>query len=176
MGAVGAAKGVKDEDVSQGSQFLGEFGVVLLLFLAEAQVLHQHDLAGLQSGGHLLGVGAHHVGGHGHGDAQQLLQVLPGGVQGVLLLPLPLGTAQVRGQDDGGILLQQVADGGDGGDDAGVVQDLAGLLVIGNVKVAAHEDLLTGDINITDVLLVVIHRKKAPSLFFDVFYSWVMLS
>ena len=82
----------------------------------------------------------------------------------------------MRGQDDGGILLQQVADGGDGGDDAGVVQDLAGLLVIGNVKVAAHEDLLTGDINITDILLVVIHRKKAPSLFFDVFYSWVMLS
>ena len=173
---MGAAKGVKDENVSQGSQFLGEFGIVLFLFLAEAQVFHQHDLAGLQVGGHLLGIGAHHVGGHGNGDAQQLFQMLTGGAQRILGLPFALGTTQVGGQNDGSVLVQQVADGGDGGDDAGVVQDLAGLLVIGNVKVAAHEDLLTGDINITDILLVVIHRKKAPSLFFDVFYSWVMLS
>ena len=70
VGTVGSAKGVEDKDVGQGSQLLGKFGVVLLLFEAEAQVLHQHDLAGLEGGALGLGVGAEHVLGQGHGHLQ----------------------------------------------------------------------------------------------------------
>ena len=50
VGTVGSAKGVENEDVGQGSQLFGKFGVVLLLFEAEAQVLHQDHLAGLEGG------------------------------------------------------------------------------------------------------------------------------
>ena len=142
MGPVSAAKGVKDENVSQGGQLFGKFGVVFLLLNAEAEVFHQNHLARLEGGALGLGVRSQHVGGHGDGDAQELFQVIPGGEQGHFLLPLAVGPPQVGQENHGGVMLQQVADGRQGGDDPGVIVNDAGLFVVGNVKITAQEDLL----------------------------------
>ena len=102
------AKGIGHVHVGQGGQGLGEGGVVGLLALVEAQVLQQHDLAGLQGGGLGLGVLADDVLGKDNLLAQQLAQPLSHGGQGEGFLPLPLGFAQMGAGDDGGSLLQQV--------------------------------------------------------------------
>ena len=74
---MGRAKGVVDIDVRHGGQLLGKGGVVFLLLRAEADVFQQHHLAGLQRGGHGVGLGPHDVLGQGDGEVEKLLQ--PGG-------------------------------------------------------------------------------------------------
>ena len=150
--------------------------------LGEAEVLQQHDLAGLQRGGLGLGVLADGVGSEDHVLAQQLAQTLGDGSQGQLLeglLPLLAGDvglvlalldllfhvalkgghglAEVGAGNDGGAVVEQVLDGGEGGDDTLVAGDLAGLLVLGNVEIAAEQDLLAFDVYIVDGLFVVVH-------------------
>ena len=89
--------------------------------------------------------------------------MVPRGEEGQLLLPLAVGPAHVGQQDHGGVVVQQVADGGQGGDDTGVVMDHARGLIMGNVEVTAQEDLLSGHVNVADGLLIIIHRNNAPS-------------
>ena len=59
--------------------------------------------------------------------------------------------------DHSGALLQQVFDRGDSGNDALVAGDLAGLLVLGDVEIAAQQDLLALHVNIINGFLVVVH-------------------
>ncbi len=72
MGAVGGAEGIVHIHIRIGGQLPGEGFVVLFLFLVEAQVLQQGDLAFLQGGDHGIRVRPHHVLGHLHRLAQQL--------------------------------------------------------------------------------------------------------
>ena len=166
----------------QAGHGLGKLGIVLGLALLEAGVLEKHDLAGLQRGGLGLGVGAHHVGGKDHVPAQQLAQALGHGLHaqglqgflplllgegggvlallGLLLGPLVeagLGLAQVGAGDDRRALVQEVLDGGQGRPDALVVGDGAGGLVLGDVEVAAEQDLLALDVHVLYCFLVVVH-------------------
>ena len=162
MGAVDSAEGVRDiHAVSAGQvgQGLGKGGVVLLLALLEAQILQQHQLAGLQGRGLGLGVGAHHVGGKDDLPAQQLLQTMSHGGQGQCGLDLTLGLAQVGAGDDSSTLVQQILQGGQGSLDALVIGDGTGLLVLGDVEVAAAEHLLALDVDVGDGLLVVVHNE-----------------
>ncbi len=138
---MGRPEGVENKKVGKRGQLPGEVRVVFFLLNAEAEVFHQHHLAGLEGGAFGLGVGAQHVLGHGDGDTQQLFQVIPGGEEGELLLPLAVGTAHVGQEDDSGAVVQQVADGGQRGYDPGVVVNDTGGLVVGNVEIAAQEDL-----------------------------------
>ena len=153
------AEGVGHIDLGHGGELLGELGVVLLLALVEAQVLKQHYLAGLQSGGLGLGVLADDVFGHDDVHAQQLAQALGDGLEAQVGLPLSLGLAQVGAGYDGGAILKQVLDGGQGGDDALVAGDLARLLVLRHVEVAAEQHLLAVGIEVVYGLLVVVHAS-----------------
>jgi len=63
--------------------------------------------------------------------------------------------------DDGRALLEQVLDGGQSRDDTLVAGDLAGLLVLGNVEVAAQQDLFAFDVDIVNGFLVVIHAESS---------------
>ena len=164
VGPVGSAEGVKDEDVRQGGQLSGEVRVVLLLLDAEPEILHQHGLAGLQGGALGFGVRAQDILGQGNGQAQQLFQVVPGGEEREFLLPLSVGTAHVGEEDDSGIVLQQIANGGQGGDNAGVVVDDPRGFVVGNVEVTAQENLFPGHVDVPDGLLIIVHQNK-PLLF-----------
>ena len=163
VGAVDGAKGVGYVNLSHGGHSLGQLGIVLGLALLKAGVLQQHDLAGLQGGGLGLGVGAHHVLGHDHVLAQQLAQAGGHRLQAQGRHHLALGLAHVGAGDHGGILVQQVLDGGQSGPDALVVgDDAAAVLGHGHVKIAAQQDLLAGHINVLYSLLVVVHPVQAP--------------
>ena len=54
---------------------------------------------------------------------EQLAQAIDDGAQRVLRIRLALGTAEVRGENDLGVVPERVLDGGQRGDDAGVVGD-----------------------------------------------------
>ena len=182
VGTVHGAEGVGHIQFRHVGHGLGQSGVILGLALFKAGVLQQQDLAGLQRGSLGLGILAHHVVGKddlltqqlaqplGHGSQGQLLQgLLPvlflDGSRILALLHLLLhiglkgghGLAQMRAGDDGSAVIQQIADGGQGGDDTLVTGDLAGLLVLGDVEIAAQQDLLAGHVHVTDSFLVVIH-------------------
>ena len=150
--AVRGAKGVVDIDLRKGGQLLGELRIVLFLFLVEADVLQQNDVAGLHRVDALLGVLADDVLGQDDLLIELLAQALRNGGQGILHVEFALGTAQVRAEDDGRIVVQEVLDGGQRRHDAGVVGDLRA--VQGDVEVAAHEYALAGYIDIFDGLLV----------------------
>ena len=191
VGAVHGAERVGDEDLGHVGQSLGKGGVVLGLALVEAQVLQQHDLAGLQRGGLGLGVLADGVGGEDHVLTQQLAQTLGNGSQGQLaqgLLPLFAGDvslvlalfhlllhialeggdglAQMGAGDNGGAVLQQILDGGESRDDTLVAGDLAGLLVLGDVEVAAEQNLLALDVYVVNGLFAVVHGYPPNYKFF----------
>ena len=166
----------------QAGHSLCQLRIVLGFALLKAGVLEKHDLSGLQRGGLGLGVGAHHIAGKDHVPAQQLAQALGhrlhaqglqgllplllgegGGVLallGLLLRPLVeagLGLAKVGAGDHRRPLVQQILNGGQGRADALVIGDSAGGLVLGDVEVAAEQDLPALDVNVLDRLFVVIH-------------------
>jgi hypothetical protein len=84
----------------------------------------------------------HPVGDQRHFTAQQLGQALGHGGQRVFGLELAFGrAAQVAGHHHGGAGVQRHADGGNGGADAGVFGDVAGV-VQRHVQVGTDEDAL----------------------------------
>ena len=150
------AEGVVHENVSHGSELLGKLGVVLGLALFKAGVLKQHDLAVLEGGGQRLCALAHDVLGHLDRLAQQLGQTIGHDLQAQLRLHFALGLAHVGAEDDAGIVLHEILDGRQRGDDALVARDLP--VLGGDVKVAAAKDALARDVDIFNRLLVVVHR------------------
>ena len=54
MGTMNGAEGIRNVQLCKGSELLGELGIVLLLFLVEAQVLKEQDFAGLKLGSHVF--------------------------------------------------------------------------------------------------------------------------
>ena len=166
VGTVHGAKGVGHIQFRHVRQLLGEAGVVLLLADIEAQVLQQHDLAGLQSGGLGLGVLTHDVLDEDDLPAQQLAQTLRHGRQRQLHLPLALGLAQVGAGDDRRAVVQQILDGGQCRHDALVAGDRARFLVLGHVEVAAQQDLLALDVYILYRFFIVIHGIRSSHVKF----------
>jgi hypothetical protein len=137
LGAVRGAEGVVHEDVAQLRHLLRQLGLVLLLALVQAAVLQQHHLAGLD--GHAVDP----VGLQAHRTAEQLGHARRHRGQRVLRLELALGgAAQVRGDHHRRAGLQALADGRQRGADAGVLGDVAGV-VLRHVEVGADEDALT---------------------------------
>ena len=162
VGAVDGAEGVGHVEVGHGGEGAGKVGVVLLLAGLEPEVFQQHDLTALEGGGLGVGVGADHVGGENDLLAQQLAQAPGHGGQGQLRFDGALGLAQVGAGDDRRAMAQQVAQGGQGGHDAGIVGDGAGGFVLGHVEVAAAQHPLAGHVYIAHAFLVVIHSSIAP--------------
>ena len=69
---------------AQRRQLLGEFGIVLFLFLVEADIFQQQHFAGLQRLRHRFDFRADAIGRHLHGLAQQLRQRFRSGLQAEL--------------------------------------------------------------------------------------------
>ena len=161
MGPVHGAEGVGHVHVGHLRQLLGEVGAVLLLALVEAQVLEQQQLARLQGGGLGLGVLADDVLGEYDVHIKKLGEPLRNRSQAQALLPLALGLAQMRAGDDGGAVLKQILNGGQSRDDTLVARDLARLLVLGNIEIAAQKHLFAVGIEIRDRLLVVVHSDSS---------------
>ncbi len=186
MCSVHGAECIGNEDLCHVSQSLSKLGVVLGLALVEAQVLKQHDLAGLEGCGLCLCILADGVGRKDDFHAEQFAQALCNGSEGQLLeglLPRFLskgsrilallgllfhegfesgvGLAEVGAGDDCRAVFEQVLYGGESGNDTLVAGDLTGRLVLRHVEIAAEQDLLALDINIIDGLLVVVHGTSS---------------
>ena len=145
------------EDLGHGSQFTGECGIVLLLFLVEANVLDHHNLTGLQSGSLRLGILADNVGSHNNLLTQKLAQTGSNGSQRIFHVELTLGTTHVRAEDNGSVFLHQVLDSGQSAVDTGLIGDYT--VRHGNVEVAANENFFAGYGNVFDIFLVVCHMN-----------------
>ena len=157
---MGSAKRVVDKNFSHGGQILAQRGVVLGFTLHVTGVLQHHDLTLFQSGGLCLGIVTGHVGGHDDFLTQQLAQTVSHDFQAQLGLPLTLGLAVGIGAGeqvavDLGVVLDQILDGGQSGDDTLVGSD--DTVLGGNIEVAAAQNALTGYFNVFDGLLVVVH-------------------
>ena len=81
---------------------------------------------------------------------EQFAQAVDDGAQRVLWIGLALGTAEVRGQDDLGLVAEGVFDGGQRGHDAGVVGDGRAVFSERHVEVDADEDPLVGQIDVAN--------------------------
>ena len=104
-------------------------------------------------GGELLRVGADDVLGQLDLEAQLLGQALGDGREGVVHVELALRAAQMRAQNDGGAVVQQIFDGRQSRVDAGFIGDVL-ISVQRHVKVAADENLLALDVDVLDGFLV----------------------
>jgi hypothetical protein len=159
VGAVAGAEGVVDEDFGEGGEGFGEGGLALGLFGMEAEVLQQEDVAGLEVLGEGLDLGADAVGGADDFPAGEFGEALTDGTHAKTFDDLTLGTAEVGHEDDAGVLLVKVANGGKGGFDPGVGADPA-FLIQGDVEVHPDEDAPFLNLEIFELL----HGK---SLLFD---------
>ena len=148
VGAVRRAKGVVDVEVAQTGERAGKLLVVGFFFGMEAQVLQQQDLVVSESEHHLLDFFSDAIGGKADRSFQQLVQPLDHRPQAQLRFPLPLGTAQMRGQDDAGALLARVLQGGQGSADARIVSHLS--IPQGNVEVHPDEQPAAGQLQVAD--------------------------
>ena len=151
------AERVGDIELGHVGQLLGERGIVLLLAGIKAEIFQQQDLAGLQRGGLGLRVFAGNVLGENDLLPEQLAQTDGDGGETQTLLPLSLGLSEVGAGDDRRPAGEQGADGGQARDDALVAGDGAGLLVLGNIEIAAQENLLAGNVDVVDGLFMIVH-------------------
>ena len=114
------AKSVKNEDVAIRSESLGDLGIVLLLALVEADVLEHEDLARLKSGNGVSGLLAIGVVNKGDVETGELGEL--GGNRSERELGLgavALGTTKVAHEDNAGVVLDKVLNGGQSSDDTG---------------------------------------------------------
>jgi len=165
VGAVGGAEGVVHEDVGELGQTgaeLGDLGgiglgggAVLVLDLAlfldvEAEVFEEEHFTGLERGGGGFGDRADAIGGEGDGLAEDLFEFGGDGLEGEFLDHLAIRTAEVAGEDDRRAFFKGVLDRGQRGDDARVVGDGTGLLVLGDVEIDADEHAFAGEVEVAD--------------------------
>ena len=80
-------------------------------------------------------------------------------LQAQLGLPFALGLAHVGAEDDLGVVVNQILDGGHGGDDPLVGGDDA--VLGGNIEVAAAQDPLAGYVDVLDGLFIVVHDNSS---------------
>ena len=152
LGTVSGAEGIENEDVTIGSELLGDLGVVLLLTLVETDVLENEDLTRLDGGDSLSSLLAIRVGNKSNVKARELSELLGDRLKGELRLEAgTLGAAEVAHEDDASVVLNEVVDGGQGSLDTGGVANDA--ILDRHVEVNADENALAVDIDVADGLL-----------------------
>ncbi|MPM22130.1 hypothetical protein SDC9_68581 [bioreactor metagenome] len=160
MGAVNGAKSVGDIKLGHIGQGFGKLRRVLFLADIEPKVFKQHNLARLQRGGFRLRVGADDIFGKDDLPAQEFTQADGHRSKAQGFLPHTLRLSKMRAGDDRCVVLQQGPDGRQRGNNALVVGNGAGLLVLRHVEVTAEENLFSVNVHIVDCFLIVIQVKS----------------
>ena len=135
---MGGAERIANVEVAEAGQFAGEYRVVLVLLLVEAQVLKHQHITNVHIRHRLHRGVADAIGGKVDRLLQQLAEQGGNWLEAVLHVRLALWPAQMRHQDHLTAMLQQIVDGRQMGADAGVVGDVA-ILVLRHVEVNAHQ-------------------------------------
>jgi hypothetical protein len=170
VSTVSSAEGVRAVDVGELAERLAEsldLGLLSLDLLAvnlalalllnvEADVLEKNDGSGSRVGAGSLNLSSHAVIQHGHRLADDTLKSLGDGLEGVLLVLLAVGTAEVGREDDAlGTIVEAVLDRWNGTLDTSCVGDDARvLLVLGNVEVNADENALVLNVHVLELELL----------------------
>ena len=152
MGTVGGAKGIVYVEIGQSRQPGGKLGIVLFFPRMEAGVLQQEDVTGFGSLHCSLHLRTDTVVQLCNGAFKQLREPQGNGVHPQRVNNLALGPAQVRTEDQNSVLLQQIADGGQGCPDAGVVGHMP--IDQGHVEIDAHQDPLAPYVQVANRSLV----------------------
>ena len=118
VSAVSGTERIVHIELGIAQELLGELGVVLLLLLVEAHVVQQQHIAVLEGS---AGSGSGLTDGLRHesdGLAEVACKAIGSSLQGELgLVAGALRAAEVGAEDEAGAFVQQVLDGGDGGND-----------------------------------------------------------
>lgn len=153
-GAVRGAERVVHVRLAERGQFLAERGIVLLLALVEAQVLHHQHVAVAQRGGFRAGRRRPPCRWQQHTGAWPISSesFWGGGTQRERLLEALAGrTAEMAHEDDARAVVDEFLDGGQRRADARVVGD--GAVLHRHVEVDAHEHALAARVQLVDVLI-----------------------
>ena len=117
---MGGAKGVVNVDLGEGGELFGEGWVVGFFFRMEAEIFQEQNLAGLELAGKFRGNVTNAVGGKADIDVEadvvveQFAKAVDDGAQGILGVGLAFGAAEVRREDDLGVVADGVLDGREG--------------------------------------------------------------
>ena len=139
-------------------QCLCKCRIVLGLTIVIAQILQQQNLTRLQSSSLCLCILAYNVLCQNNIFTQQFAQALCNRCHRQLRLPLALRLAHMGACDNGSIMLQQILDGRQSRTNALVVRNYtASVLCHRDVKIAAQQNLLACYVDVSDILLIVVH-------------------
>ena len=150
---VGCAEGIVDENIGESSEGGSEFGVVGFLTGVEAEVFEEEDV----TGGKGLGLESDSITDYSvcHLDrsADEVGKASGDGGQPELVVHLALGPTHVRAKHEARAPVQEELEGGEGGPDAAIVEDCAGLGVQGDVEVDPDKDSLAVYVDLVDCFL-----------------------
>ena len=153
VGPVGRAEGIVDEYIGEVGEGGGEFGVVGFLAGVEAEVFEEEDVAR----GKGLGLGSNPIADYGvcHLDrsADEVGEASGDGGEPELAVHLSLGPTHVGAEDKARAPVQEELEGGEGGSDAAIVEDCAGLGVQGDVEIDPDKDSLAVHVYLIDCFL-----------------------
>ena len=149
MGTVRRPERVVHVDVGERGELGRERRVVLLFLGMEAKVFEQHDVAaGLRLGDGLPCRFTNAVAREHDLPPEERREVRRDRLEAVFRVRLAFRTTQVRGEDDGGALVERVLDGRQRRAHAGVVADDA--VLERHVEVDADENALALEIEVAD--------------------------
>jgi hypothetical protein len=155
MRAVGCAEGVAHEDITElseagteGGDFFGigfGGGAVFVFdfaffFNVEAEIFEQDDFSGMERGAGGFDFGADAIVEELHGLAEEFGEFFSDGLERKFFDDFAIRAAEVAHENDGCAFIQGVLDRGQCGGDALGVRNGAGLFVLGNIEVDAHEN------------------------------------
>ena len=144
LGTVDDAKAIADENVAQCGVFFGERRVVFLFTFVEAAVFEHDDVARCDGRGFVKVVFDER-----YVFAEQVAKVGSDGRKAEGFVVFAFGRAtQVRHDHHGAAVVKDVADGRQGGLDAGVAGDFA--VFERDVEVQPHQDTFAVDVNFAE--------------------------
>ncbi len=130
----------------------GKLRIVLLFLGVESEVLQQDRLACPEALDRILRAHSERVAGYRHVAPKERRDPLAHGPKTKAVLDLAVRPAQMAGEDDAGTLGEQGVDRRQGGSNPGVVGHLA--VRERDVEIDAHEDTLSGSVQVADGQLV----------------------
>lgn len=150
VGTMGSTECIINEKVSIGGKLLGEFRLVLSLFLVEADILKKRHIAVAHTRDNLGDLVANAIRSHGDILAEQLREAGSDRAEREFVLGSVFRAAEMRGEKDLRTGIHEVFDGRNRSTDAGVVGD--GFPVERDVKIAPDQDALAREVGRAEVL------------------------
>ena len=150
MCAVGRAKGVIYKCIRELRKGRRKFRIVLFLACVETHVLKEGDVTVAQLGDLGFNLRTNAILDKGNGLPELSGEILGDRRKAEVGILLSLGSAEVAAKDNFGALFDEVANRGKGRNDSGIVGNRS--VLQGNIKVAAHEHALPGEVDVFDGL------------------------